>query len=405
MAIKECCGDCQRSNEMKNREIPKGLRDLLPEEVAVQRSMEQKAAHLFTSYGYREVVTPTCEFLDVVEAGTGGDIRKELFMFMDRDGGILCLRPEMTVSIARLAATHMQDEGFPQRLYYMCNVFRHVQPQRAQYREFWQLGIELLGASGVWADAEVITIAAKTMRAMGLDDFKISLNQIAIFNSLLNDSGLGESDQNQIRHLVERKDLVELARVLEGLDIKDAIKESIALMPVLHGGLEVLNRLPFAEHNRQAAEAVGELERIYQALQACGVIEHIVLDLGVLRGLDYYTGVVFEGYSPDLGYGLLGGGRYDNLMGHFGFDRPATGFALGLDRLALVLDQPKELPRRFLVGGADFATVVAEADRLREQGCMVEMDVEGCSKEQLQAKLHGRNDYHLIYLDEDQEVN
>jgi ATP phosphoribosyltransferase regulatory subunit len=191
---------------MKNREIPKGLRDLLPEEVAVQRSMEQKAAHLFTSYGYREVVTPTCEFLDVVEAGTGGDIRKELFMFMDRDGGILCLRPEMTVSIARLAATHMQDEGFPQRLYYMCNVFRHVQPQRAQYREFWQLGIELLGASGVWADAEVITIAAKTMRAMGLDDFKISLNQIAIFNSLLNDSGLGESDQNQIRHLVERKD-------------------------------------------------------------------------------------------------------------------------------------------------------------------------------------------------------
>jgi ATP phosphoribosyltransferase regulatory subunit len=216
---------------MKNREIPKGLRDLLPEEVAVQRSMEQKAAHLFTSYGYREVVTPTCEFLDVVEAGTGGDIRKELFMFMDRDGGILCLRPEMTVSIARLAATHMQDEGFPQRLYYMCNVFRHVQPQRAQYREFWQLGIELLGASGVWADAEVITIAAKTMRAMGLDDFKISLNQIAIFNSLLNDSGLGESDQNQIRHLVERKDLVELARVLEGLDIKDAIKESIALMP------------------------------------------------------------------------------------------------------------------------------------------------------------------------------
>jgi ATP phosphoribosyltransferase regulatory subunit len=386
---------------MKNREIPKGLRDLLPDEVAVQRGMEEKAAALFASYGYREVVTPTFEYLDVVEAGTGGDIRKDLFMFMDREGGILCLRPEMTVSIARLAATHMQDQNFPQRLYYMCNVFRHVQPQRAQYREFWQLGIELLGASGVWADAEVITIAAKTLGEMGLTDFKISLNQIAIFNSLLNDSGLKEEDRNRIRHLVERKDLVELSRVLEGLDIKDAIKESIALMPVLHGGLEVLNRIPYAEHNRQAAEALGELEKVYQALKVCGVIDHIVLDLGVLRGLDYYTGVVFEGYSPDLGYGLLGGGRYDNLMGHFGFNRPATGFALGLDRLALVIDHPQELPRRFLVGGVDFATVVAEADRLRQQGCIVEMDVEGCSKEQLQGKLQGRSDYHLIYLGED----
>lgn len=386
---------------MKNREIPKGLRDLLPEEVTVQRGMEQKAAGLFASYGYREVVTPTFEYLDVVEAGTGGDIRKDLFMFMDREGGILCLRPEMTVSIARLAATHMQDQGFPQRLYYMCNVFRHVQPQRAQYREFWQLGIELLGASGMWADAEVITIAAKTLGEMGLTDFKISLNQIGIFNSLLNDSGLREEDQNRIRHLVERKDLVELSRVLEGLDIKDAIKESIALMPVLHGGLEVINRIPYAEHNRQAAEAIGELEKVYQALKTCGVIDHIVLDLGVLRGLDYYTGVVFEGYSPDLGYGLLGGGRYDNLMGHFGFDRPATGFALGLDRLALVVDHPQELPRRFLVGGSDFATIVAEADRLRQQGCIVEMDVEGCSKEQLQSKLQGRSDYHLIYLGED----
>lgn len=130
-----------------------------------------------------------------------------------------------------------------------------------------------------------------------------------------------------------------------------------------------------------------------------------MIDLGVLRGLDYYTGVVFEGYSPDLGYGLLGGGRYDNLMGHFGLDRPATGFALGLDRLALVVGQRQELPRRFLVGGKNFAAVVAEADRLRQQGCIVEMDVEGCSKEQLQCKLQGRSEYHLIYLEEEPEVN
>lgn len=385
---------------MKTREIPKGLRDLLPDEVAVQRAMEQKAASLFRSYGYREVVTPTFEFLEVVEAGPGGDIRKDLFLFMDREGGILCLRPEMTVSIARLAATHLQDEVFPQRLYYVSNVFRHVQPQRAQYREFWQLGIELLGASGAWADAEVITIAAKTLEQMGLKDFKISLNQIAIFNHLLDHSGLSRDDQDRIRHLVESKDLVELTRILEGMPLRDDVKESIALMPVLHGGLEVLNRIPFAEHNRQAAEAVHELEKVYEALQACGVIDHIVVDLGVLRSLDYYTGVVFEGYSPDLGYGLLGGGRYDNLMGHFGFDRPATGFALGLERLALVVDRQSQLPHRCLVGGTNFHEMVAEADRLRQEGHIVELDVEGNTRDQLQAKLTGRHDYQLVYVDD-----
>lgn len=388
---------------MKTREIPKGLRDLLPEEVAVKRRMEKKAISLFTGYGYREVMTPTFEFLEVAEAGPGEDIRKDLFLFMDREGGILCLRPEMTASIARLAATHLQYEVFPQRLYYVANVFRHVQPQRAQYREFWQLGIELLGASGAWADAEVITIAARTLAEMGLPDFKISLNQIAIFNSLLADSGLGQEEQDRVRRLVESKDLVELARVLESLPIRDDLKESIAMMPVLHGGLEILTRIPYAEHNRQAAQAVYELEKVYQALRSCGVIDHIVVDLGVLRGLDYYTGVVFEGYSPDLGYGLLGGGRYDNLMGRFGFDRPATGFALGLDRLALVVEHNEDLPCRCLIGGKNFPLLVREADRLREQGWVVELDVEACTRSQLEEKLAGRADYRLIYLEEEEE--
>ncbi|NLG33073.1 MAG: ATP phosphoribosyltransferase regulatory subunit, partial [Syntrophomonadaceae bacterium] len=159
---------------MKNREVPKGVRDLLPEEVRIKRWMEKQAVDLFTSYGYEEVITPTFEFLEVFENGAGRNIRKDLFLFMDREGGILSLRPEMTVSIARLAATHLQEVEYPQRLYYIANVFRHVQPQMAQYREFWQIGIELLGASDIWADAEVITIAVKALQRMGVNDFKLS---------------------------------------------------------------------------------------------------------------------------------------------------------------------------------------------------------------------------------------
>ncbi|MEN6349460.1 MAG: ATP phosphoribosyltransferase regulatory subunit, partial [Syntrophomonas sp.] len=339
------------------------------------------------------------EFLEVVEAGTGGNIRKDLFLFMDREGGILSLRPEMTVAIARLAATHLQDAIFPQRLYYISNVFRHVQPHLAQYREFWQIGIELLGAAGARADAEVISIAVKVLEDIGLKNFKISLNQIGIFNSLLDESGMTVEQRDLIRSLVENKDLVELSRILDTLDINDVLKETIAVLPVLHGGLEVLQRIPYIENNRNATAAVNELVKVYETLQSCGVTEHIVVDMGVLRGLDYYTGMVFEGYSPELGYGLLGGGRYDRLMGKFGTPRPATGFAMGMDRLALLLKNKADKPGRYLVGGSDWPAMAARAEELRAQGFVVEMDVEENSREDLEKKLQGRDNYTLLYVD------
>lgn len=383
---------------MINRKIPRGLRDLLPGEVLVQRDIEKKAAQLFSSYGYEEIITPTFEFLEVVETGAGRNIREELFLFTDREGGILSLRPEMTVAIARLAATHLQDAVYPQRFYYIANVFRHVQPHLAQYREFWQMGIELLGAAGAHADAEVISIAVRVLQSIGLENFKISLNQIAIFNSLLDDSGMSTEQRDLIRRLVENKDLVELARVLDTLAIDDLLKETIAILPILHGGLEVLRRMPYVEQNRNASEAVGELLKVYNALQACGVTKHIVVDMGVLRGLDYYTGIVFEGYSPELGYGLLGGGRYDKLMGLFGLPRPATGFALGMDRLALLLNKKEAGPQRYIIGGKDWASMINKADELRSQGKIAEMDVEGNSKEELEKKLQGRENCNLIFV-------
>ncbi|HWQ74540.1 MAG TPA: ATP phosphoribosyltransferase regulatory subunit [Syntrophomonas sp.] len=387
---------------MDNRQIPKGLRDLLPEEVKHRRKLEQKTMKLFASYGYREVMTPTFEFLEAVETGAGKH-RERLFLFMDREGGILSLRPEMTVSIARLAAMHLREADYPQRLFYSANVFRHVQPHLAQYREFWQTGVELLGASGPWADAEVISLAVKLLQELGLQDFKISLNQIGIFNGLLADAPIGGDDKDEIRRLVEKKDLVELERRLAGLAMPDAWKEAIARLPVLHGGLEVLKQIPYLERNSATEQAAGDLVRVYEALRDYGVAEHIVIDMGVLRelDLDYYTGVIFEGYSPELGYGLLGGGRYDHLTGKFGFPCPATGFALGMDRLALVLDGPEEEPARVLLGGRSLRALAATAERLRREGKTVEMDLEGHDRAYLEDKVRGRRDLSLIYLDQE----
>lgn len=383
---------------MKNRDVPKGLRDMLPDEVKVKRNIEKKAARLFSSYGYQEVITPTFEFLEVIESGAGKNIRGELFLFMDREGGILSLRPEVTGSIARLASTHLREVQLPQRLFYISNVFRHVQPHLAQYREYWQAGLELLGAPGPWADAEIINIAVRLLRDLGLTRFKISINQIGIFNALLDDKALSSAEREQIRTLVESKDLVELNRILDNMRVEDGLKEAIASLPILHGGLEVIKRIPYIERNRAASAAVQELLQVYDALGHYGVLDDIVIDLGVLRRLDYYTGLVFEGYSPDLGYGLLGGGRYDRLLEQFGFSCPATGFAVGIDRLALVLKCREPEPHHYLVGGTDPGQILKRCGELRQAGFVVEMDVLGRSRETLREVVESRENWSLEYL-------
>lgn len=382
---------------MKNREVPKGLRDMLPDEVKVKKHIENKAARLFEGYGYQEVITPTFEFLEVIESGPGKNIREELFLFMDREGGILSLRPEVTVSIARLASTHLKEAQYPLRLSYISNVFRHVQPHLAHYREYWQAGIELLGAPGPWADAEIINIAVRLLKSLNVTGFKISINQIGICNALLDDKALSGEAKEQIRTLVENKDLVELNRVLNGLPVEDGLKEAIASLPILHGGLEVFKNIPYLERNRAGSKAVQELLAVYEALGKYGVLDDIVIDLGVLRRLDYYTGLVFEGYSPDLGYGLLGGGRYDRLMERFGLPCPATGFAVGIDRLALVLKCREPEPHHFLVGGTDQERVLARCEELRQAGFVAEMDVLGRSRKALAAVVENRENWSLEY--------
>ncbi|NLG33165.1 MAG: ATP phosphoribosyltransferase regulatory subunit, partial [Syntrophomonadaceae bacterium] len=201
--------------------------------------------------------------------------------------------------------------------------------------------------------------------------------------------------------LVEKKDLVELSRVLDSLPIDDDLKESIAKLPVLHGGLDILEQIPRVQSSSQGSAAFDEVRRLYEALTVTGVSDNIVIDMGVLRGLDYYTGVIFEGYSPQLGYGLLGGGRYDNLMDQFGLNRPSTGFAIGIDRLALVLDQKVNEPPRYIVGGNDMAKVYRKACELRREGLVVEMDLVSASKEVLARRAAERNNCRLIYLSEE----
>ena len=302
---------------MKHREVPRGFKDFLPAEVKLKRHIEREAGAIFASWGYQEIITPAVEYLEVIEATSSVD-RQELFLFQNRDGRLLALRPEMTIPVARVASSHLRNQPLPLRLFYRCNIFRHTQPQKGRYSEFWQIGVEMLGARGERADAEVIALAVETMRRLGVKDFQLSINHSGIFNSLLAESGLSLTEREELREMVTRKDLVSLEQKLTGMALPRGFREILLKLPVLYGGMEVFDMLPDVSGISGAAVAVNELRSLFSTLQDFGVGDMVVVDLGVVRDLDYYTGVVFEGYSSQLGYPLLGGGRYDRVMEHLG---------------------------------------------------------------------------------------
>lgn len=360
---------------MKNREVVRGAKDFLPQEAALKRELENQTVQTFLSWGYKEVVTPTFEYLEVIEAGAGDEIRDELFLLQDRDGRLLALRPEMTIPIARLVTTKFSEINEPLRLFYNANIFRHTQPQMGRYMEFYQLGVELLGASGTMADTEVIALAAEVLKQQGLE-FKISLNHIGIYNHLLAASGLSEEDKETIKRLILKKDMVGLEKMTAASDIGVDIRQALLELPSMHGGAEVLEELHKIDGIAGVHEAITELAEVYAMLAHYHIQNDVVIDLGVLRGFDYYTGIIFEGYSPNLGYPLLGGGRYDNLLGKFGNPVAATGFAVGIERVLLALQNrvPETLPH-YIVSGSDLGAVVKKARELRSHGDIAEIDI------------------------------
>ena len=385
---------------MNRRMIPMGVRDMLPDEVKRFRKLENVALTLFQQYGYEEVIPPMLEYMDVIEAGTGEKVRDQLLLFMDRTGEILALRPEYTVSIARLATTHLESRAIPQRLCYSGSVFRHVQPQMAQYREFRQVGIEMLGAAGPFADAEVIHIAGELLSSLGLPEYKISLNHIGIFNSLLADSTLLNEEKNQVKDLIARKDLVALEELLNQLVMPESLKETLLQLPIVHGGLEVFDQLPYLMQGTATRAAVDELVKVYEVLKSVyGSDGCILIDMGILRGFDYYTGVVFEGYSPRLGYGILGGGRYDHLLDQFQSPSPATGFALGLERLTLALGADVDRTPGILVAGKDLMLVNQQAEVLRKTHSAVIAGFQSVTREEAEKWLMDLPEFQLFYVD------
>ena len=286
--------------------------------------MEASLVELFRKWGYQEVQPPTIEYYDVV-AENDNSI-DELFKFIDREGRILALRPDFTTPIARLVAANFKGETLPLRLFYTGNVFRFESTQTGRQREFSQAGVELIGAKGVGADAEVIALAIEAMLACSLKDFKIGIGQVMVTKGLLEEFSQEPADIQTIKQAIITKDFVGLENILLNQKWDGKPRKELLGLATLHGSIEVLSKARKLSNNDGFLQAIEELEQVYDILESYGLSKYIFFDFSILRDFEYYTGIVFEGYTPDLGYPVCGGGRYDNLLSRFGLEKPAVGF-------------------------------------------------------------------------------
>lgn len=386
--------------------IPYGTRDFLPREANRKRNVEAALAKLFASWGYDEVVTPTIEYLETLSIGNSVELQNNMFKFFDKNNRILALRPDMTTPIARVAATRLRESTLPLKIFYLTNIFRYEEAQAGRQCEFYQAGVELLGASQPSADAEVIALAVESMIESGLTNFQISLGQVAFINGIMDECELSPELSQSVKQALVTRDLVGLGEMLERSSLSAASQKLLKQVPLLHGRQDMLQQAYDMVTTDISRKALDNLSEIYSILASYGVEKYIYFDLGIIRDFDYYTGMVFEGYTPGLGFPLCGGGRYDKMVSSFGVDCPATGFALGIERILLAIDRQgialSPEPKDIYIGWSEgsLSKAVDQARLQRKSGKTVELSIAAQSKEDAVASQLGKGYGKLIYLGE-----
>lgn len=361
---------------------PSGMSDIMPEECAQKKAVEDTLWTVFASFGYKETETPMFEYYDVYADGRGqisrGLEQESMFKFFDEKGRILALRPEMTTSIARMAATKTEGTPLPLRFCYTGSVFRSEKAYGARQCEFTQSGIELLGADTPEADAEVIAAAIEALIAVGIKEFHMEIGQVAFFNGLTEQAGLSKEAVENLRERIDSKDRFGIGELMQELDIDKNIKELMMELPYLFGGIEIFDRANVKGLNETSKNALLNIKRIYELLSSYGLEKFISVDLGMLQSIDYYTGSIFKCYTHGIGFPVCAGGRYNNLVKKFGRDIAAVGIAFSVNNILTVLRAENgyggELaPPETLVFAEDGAGAMAYdlSYNLRVNGCSV----------------------------------
>lgn len=320
---------------------PEGVRDIYNKECETKLTLQKKLNTVLHLYGYRDIQTPTFEYYDVFREEIGSTSTQELYKFFDREGNILALRPDITPSVARAAATLFESEELPIRLCYAGNTFINHSSYQGRLKENTQLGAELIGLDTIEADAELIAMVVDGLKKVGLTEFQVNIGHVDFIQSLMNAADLNEEETKEIRELITNRNYFGIDELLDGRRVKEAVKEAFHILPELAGGEEVLEKALLAAPDLTARLAVTRLQHIYHLLKLYGAEEHVTFDLSMIGSYGYYTGIIFRAYTYGTGDAVVRGGRYDHLLEKFGKSTPSIGFAIILDELMSALSRQR----------------------------------------------------------------
>ncbi len=322
----------------------RGMRDFLPRDAEKLRYVEQVARELAALYGYEEILTPVVESYELLAAKSGEEIRQRMYVFTDLGGRKVALRPEFTASVARLVATKLRNTPKPLKLFSVGSLYRYDEPQYGRFREFWQANYELIGSDEPEADAEILTITNHLLKKLGLRSYYFKIGHVGILRGILSQEGIVEEQQNRVMQMLDKKRWEEALTTIKQLGASQQCLTTLKKIFETRGKA-AFNILKKTEKTVQKYESgVAAVENLQQILMLATTGDRFetLIEPGFARGLEYYTGIIFEPYVPKLQIALGGGGRYDKLIELFGGEpTPAVGVAQGIDRIVLATKKQK----------------------------------------------------------------
>lgn len=320
---------------------PEGVRDIYSWECTQKKHLQENIHQVFQKYGYKDIETPSFEYFEVFSKEVGTIPSRDLYKFFDREGNTLVLRPDFTPSVSRACATYFSPDESPVSLCYTGNTFINTSGLRGRMKEITQMGVERIGDESADADAELLAMTVECLLKAGLTEFQVSVGQVDYFKSLLREAEISRETEERLRELISQKNDFGVEELVKEQKIKRDLAYAFTELPQMFGSLEVLKKARSLTQNARALEAVARLEEIYGILEIYGYEKYITFDFGMLSKYQYYTGIIFQAYTYGTGEPVIKGGRYNELMKHFGKPAASIGFAIVIDHLLLALSSQK----------------------------------------------------------------
>ena len=332
---------------MTNRLLhtPEGVRDIYSAECRRKLALEDKMLEVLYLYGYEHIETPSFEYFDIFNKDRGSVGDREMFKFFDRDNNTLVLKPDMTPAVARCVAKYYMDENSPLRLCYLERTFKNNTSYQGRLKETTQTGAELIGDDSEQADAELLALIIEALKTAGLKEFQVELGHADFYRGLAEEAGMDEDTQEQLRDLIENKNYFGVDELLSSRNLPEETKQGFLRLLEMFGSAGQIAQAKELTTNPRALKAIARLERIQELLEDYGLADYVSYDLGMVSRYQYYTGIIFKGYTYGTGDYIVTGGRYDRLLEQFGKNSPAVGFAIEVDRvLTALLRQRIDIP-------------------------------------------------------------